>query len=72
MVWNHRVIRKLDLNGDAYYHIHEVYYPEVGAKPDKITVEPMTPYGDTVEDLRWTLEKMLECLDKPILDYKDF
>ena len=26
--------------------------------------------AETVEGVRWTLQKMLACLDKPILDYE--
>ena len=67
--WNHRVIRTPYNIGekDPYYTygIHEVYYDEDG--PFSWTVEPIKFTGDSVEDIKWSLEKMLECLSKPVL-----
>ncbi len=35
-----------------------------------ITVNPDHPQGETLEDLREDLERMLRALDKPVLDYE--
>ena len=68
MGWNHRVIKK---GNEAYswYAIHEVYYDR--DSKDLVqgwTENPVPVIGDSLEDLRWTLERMLESLDKPIID----
>ena len=71
MSWNHRVIKKGD--GDySWYAIHEVHYDR--DSKDLVqgwTENPVPVMGETVEELRWTLEKMLESLDKPIIDKTD-
>jgi hypothetical protein len=67
MVWNHRVIRHEE-NGEVWYAIHECFYE----KPDddsnlSWTENEIAPIGETVDELRETLERMLKALDKPIL-----
>ena len=71
MSWNYRAFRKEDIYEDAYYEIHEVYYNEAG-KPGSYTMDPITPVGDNIADLRETLHKMLRDLDKPPLTEADF
>jgi hypothetical protein len=68
MGWNHRVIKEGD-EADSWYAIHEVYYDR--DSKDLVqgwTENPVRVIGDSLEDLRWTLEKMLESLDKPVID----
>jgi hypothetical protein len=68
MSWNHRVMKQKD-GDDDWYQIHEVHY-----KDDKVhgyTKNGTTVAGHSIEELRWNLEKMLEALDKEILDYED-
>jgi len=55
---------------DDYYQIHEVYYNNKG-EPSSWTKNGVTVGAESVEGLRWVLEKMLESLDKEILDYED-
>jgi hypothetical protein len=64
--WNHRVVRK-----NGMLAIHEVHYATPGASsgPCGTTVDPVDVHGETIEELRWTLEHMLRCLDKPIIDF---
>lgn len=74
MHWNHRVVRrKYEYNDGKYveycYAIHEVYYDEDG-KPDTMTKEPTDPHGESIKDLKWSLKKMKECLEHPVLDYE--
>ena len=68
--WNHRVMLHRTEH-ETYMAIHEVYYKEDG-QPDGWTSEPRAAigYGDNaLDDLRETLERMLRCLDKPVLEY---
>lgn len=69
MGWNHRVMKSKD-GEDDYYQIHEVYYNNKG-EPDSWTKNGVTVGAESVEGLRWVLEKMLESLDKEVLDYED-
>jgi len=81
MSWNHRVIyhkadcldNNPDLSWDAYLAIHEVHYDENG-DPISLTENPVDVGGtdgkDSLIGIKWTLEQMMECLNKPILDYE--
>ena len=84
MSWSHRVIRhKYPHTEDRWwYGIHEVYYDKDG-NPNFYTTDPIgigaEEYADPeLQDndykaqIRWTLEKILECLDKPVLAPEDF
>lgn len=64
--WNHRVVRKL-----GYLGVHECFYGRSRKIPEGVTEHPVRVYGETIEDLRQTLEWMLEALDRPVLDYED-
>jgi hypothetical protein len=84
MGWNHRVVRRTYPNGETYLEIHECFYEKgepVDGKPWGIGERPrlgklsdltdrIVPGGEDIEDLRWLLTKMLECLDKPVIDYE--
>ena len=65
MNWNYRII-ETEENGEIFLNIHEVYYDKDGT-PNGYTENPVTVNGEVVEDLKWVLNKMIECLDKPIL-----
>lgn len=63
MTWNHRVVKWKD---EQWFAICEVFYNkggEVIAHTDAIDVS-----GESIEELRETLKRMLECLDKPAID----
>lgn len=72
MTWNHRVMIHRHDNDETYYAIHEVYYGVDGADSVSWTDNPVAPYGETIEELRETLERMLKALDKPILEYSKY
>lgn len=57
---------------EVSFTIHEAYYPAVGEKADSITKEPVDPHGETIEELRESLERMLRALNHPVLEYSDF
>ena len=52
--------------GEKFYCIHEVHYYKDG-RIAGWTADPIAVCSDSPEGLRWQLDKMLECLSKPIL-----
>jgi hypothetical protein len=84
MSWNHRVVRhKIEENSilvnsgpndekpvEYWYGIHEAYYltGDVSGRPS-ITTNAIEPYGESPEELRKDLERMLRAFDKPVLDF---
>lgn len=76
MSWNYRVILKRHLptagciEGEDELAIHEVYY-EDRPRDDEIKAwsqDPIAAHGETLEELRDDLGRMLDALDKPILE----
>jgi hypothetical protein len=67
-MWNHRVLA-YD-NGEL--GIHEVFYSKKKKKPKMCTVNAVGVYGNDIEELRETLQRMLKSLDTPILEYDSF
>lgn len=65
MHWNHRIVRRT-IGGETLLGIHEVFY----GMDDGTgwTDEPVAVIGESVEELRETLGRMLRALDKPIID----
>ena len=72
MGWNHRVVKRTypEPSGETFYQIHEAYYGLNGSGKPSITVDPMYAIGESVDELRETLQRMLRALDKPVLDYE--
>lgn len=80
--WNHRVMKHeyahlgSDYN-EVMFAIHEVYYKDRSVDDRAVTLDdvgytenPVTVTGESIEELRATLELMLAALDKPVLEYK--
>lgn len=65
MDWNHRVLAH-KYQEEIYFEIHEVYYDENGI-PNGYKEKPVTIGGENIKGMRWALNKMKECLKKPIL-----
>ncbi len=65
MSWNHRILAH-EQNGEIYLQIHEVYYDKSG-KPNGYTANPVTIGGENLKSITWTLNKILQCRNKPIL-----
>jgi tRNA C32,U32 (ribose-2'-O)-methylase TrmJ len=65
--WNYRVMRHTDAVGRTHYAIHEAYYNDVG-EVTAWTNEPSAPFGETIEELREELERMLRALDYPVIE----
>ena len=74
MTWNHWVVkyetRNLFGDPDVGYAIHEVFYDNNG-NVQGMTSNPVKPWGDTKDELRLELMRMLDALTKPDLDYDD-
>src|SRR4051812_5696242 len=77
MPWNHRVIKTVHpipgtSESETFYQIHEVYYDKDANIPTSCTVTAVAPGGETIDELRAELERMLKCLDKPSIDMEYF
>ena len=69
--WNYRAIRKRHPETDSVtYHVCEVYYREDGGI-DCWTQEPVTPMGETAEELREDIKYFLHAFRRPILEEKE-
>ena len=69
--WNHRVIRNHHNETDSVtYQVHEVYYHENGAI-EGWTEKPVTPMGETAEELREDIRYFLHAFRRPILEEKE-
>ena len=81
MSWNYRLvyhppskykIGDKEFNREEYLAIHEVHYDDDG-KPHAASKDALGILGDEGEDslvsIKWILEKMMEALEMPILDY---
>ncbi len=68
MTWNYRVVRHKTYGGQKYYQIHEVYYTESGGVA-AMTEKAIAPLGETTTELQLDLNRMLEAMAKPPLDY---
>jgi hypothetical protein len=65
MGWNHRILAHKQEDGSVYLSIHEVYY--TNGIPDSYTLNPITIGSEDLKGIKWTLNRMKECLKKPIL-----
>lgn len=80
--WNHRVMRHKYASPESgetevMLAIHEVYYKDKSRDDRKVTADdvgytenPVSVTGESIEDLRETLQLMLKALDKPVLEYE--
>ena len=70
MGFNHRILAH-KYKDQIYFQVHEVLHDEKG-KPDGYTDEAVKVVSDSLEGIKWTLEKMTKCIDKPILSAENF
>ena len=73
--WNHRVIRVTDIDPitkqpEHYYQIHEVHY--TNGVPHSVTINPITVGGENIDEIKWTLEKMLMATGKEVIPMEYF
>lgn len=72
MGWNYRITKRIHNHKylhepETLFEIREVFYDENG-DISGITETPDV-IAHSLEDLKWTLSKMLESCDKPIIDH---
>lgn len=67
MTWNHRVVRRA-IDGEPFYGIHEAFYAQGVDEPNGWTEDPAAPVGETLDELRVELERMLAALDRPVIE----
>ena len=65
--WNYRLMRHTDAFGREYYAIHEAYYNDVG-EVTAWTDDAASPMGQTLEEVREELDRMLRAIDYPIVE----
>ena len=72
MSWNYRVMRH-EIKGsnptEYWFGIHEVYTDANGK--ESWTEDNVTPLGETLDGLRWTLERMLDATRKTVVEYEE-
>ena len=66
MSWNYRIVK----NGKKGYYIKEVYYNEDNGKIEAFS-EITEPYGETIDDLKKDLEKMVKAFEKPVIELEN-
>jgi len=64
--WNYRVI-KSGKDTETYFTIQEVHYETEDSTEYSHTIDN-TPGGNSIDEIKTQLERMLKCLDKPSLD----
>ena len=65
--WNYRVI-KSGTETDTFFSVQEVYYGEGDEDKDYSHTLDCTPNGNSIDEIKLQLERMLKSLDKPVLD----
>ena len=70
MSWEYRVIAFREGDGDVYLGIYEVYYKD--GEMMGFTQNGVSPFGYDIDGLKMDMFRMLECMDKPILDGDNF
>lgn len=69
--WNYRIMVRIDKQtGEKIYAIHEVYYDQEG-NPESCTENPVSPMGETADELRDDLIHYNQALAKPVLRHED-
>jgi hypothetical protein len=66
-MWNYRVVKTVDeVTEEEYLGIKEVYYDPVGAPMGYCDSDIS---GESLQEIRSTLELMMSALDKPMLNF---
>lgn len=69
--WNYRIMRNTLMDNDESLSIIECYYADTdGIQPNGYVQLDIGSFG-TVDELRQTLHRMINALDKPIVDIDD-
>lgn len=65
--WNYRLMRHTDAFGREYFAIHEAYYNDAG-EVTAWTEEASFVAGETKDEVRGELERMLRAVDYPVIE----
>lgn len=65
MTWNYRVMKTSE-----EFAIREVYYREDGSI-EGWTVGPTAPSAETLDGLKWLIDRYREALKKPVIEDTD-
>ena len=68
MSWNYRILAN---KVDKLYYITEAYYDDAQVTVRGYVAEGVQPAGETLDELRWCLEEMLEAFNRPILEHTE-
>ncbi len=72
MHWNHRVVDFSDENnGEPWVEVCEVFYDK-NHEPYLYTARGVGVMGEDIKEVKQSLFRMLDCLDKPVLMKADF
>ena len=66
--WTYRVSKQTLKNGDVVFAIREFYPSEVTKELNSWTADEIAPTGDSIDGLRWALNRMIEACDKEVVD----
>lgn len=66
MAWNYRIVKK-QLKDEIYFEVCEVYYDEKG-KPGSWSWGHNVLGGESMEDLKDTMNKIQEAMKRPVLE----
>ena len=70
-LWDYRVVRRESEDGSVeWYSVQEVYYDDETGEPMAQSID-LQIEGDTVTGMRTQLERMISCLEQPVLDESD-
>lgn len=74
--WNHRVMRRVFTpagydEATEWFTIHEVYYNFDGSVAT-FTKEGIRPHGESLEELKESIQMFQRALDQPVLEYGDY
>lgn len=74
--WNHRILATkgkkiengvvVDSDNEFYFTIHEVHYADDGT-PRTYAINGKAVSAESITDIKWILDRMQECLSKPVL-----
>ena len=75
MTWNYRVVKVIPEDTSwtpHYFMICEAFYDEGKQHPHSITERSISPYGESLEELKDDLKRMLKALEAPVLNHEEF
>jgi len=63
--WNHRVLAT-QYKDEVFFNVHEVYYNDDNT-PNRYTKDPISIGSESIKGIKWQINRIKECLKKPIL-----